>query len=212
MVRKKILEQENIRIHDLDSALETMKNQDVSEVYIQSLHVIPGEEFHKIVETSGKYRAAFDILKIGRSLLTEHADYSDTIRALKEKLPPLSPRHAVVLMGHGSEHPADASYSKLQSILNDKDLNVLVGTVEGYPDLDTVISRLHARNITEVTLMPLMLVAGDHAQNDMAGDDDDSWKTILQKNNFTVHLYVHGLGENPAFQDIFAGHLTDVMD
>ena len=116
-------------------------------------------------------------------------------------------------MGHGSTHPANASYALFQCILSDNGINnVYVGTVEGYPMLDNIIPKLKEKDIREVTLMPYMLVAGDHAINDMASDEEDSWKSQLENEGFKVNIYLHGLGENKAYQDIYVQHVRDCID
>lgn len=107
-------------------------------------------------------------------------------------------------MAHGTPHPANAYYSVVQNRLDAADLgNVYIYSVEGWPHLDTVIPQLKAKGIKHVILMPMMMVAGDHANNDMAGADADSHKSILEKEGFTVTTYIHGLGENEAVRQMF---------
>jgi sirohydrochlorin cobaltochelatase len=88
--------------------------------------------------------------------------------------------------------------------------NVFVGTVEGYPAFEDVLLKLKAAQIEEVVLMPFMLVAGEHVHHDLAGSHDDSWKTVLEKEGFEVKIYLHGLGENPAFREIYLHHIEQV--
>jgi len=90
--------------------------------------------------------------------------------------------------------------------------SVYVGTVEGYPMLENIIPRLKENNIREVTLMPFMLVAGDHAINDMASEEEDSWKSQLENQDIKANIYLHGLGENKAFQDIYVQHIRDCIE
>ena len=135
------------------------------------------------------------------------------VDALKEQLPAFQENEAVAFMGHGTHHPANAAYAALERIFDDQGLkNVFVGTVEGYPELDQVIQRLQVNKIEKVTLMPFMLVAGDHAKNDMAGDEEDSWKTVLKKEGYVVDTYLHGLGENPRIQDIYVQHIYRALE
>ena len=96
-------------------------------------------------------------------------------------------------------------------MFRDYGINAFVGTVEGYPELEQVIKKLKNRNIKTVDLLPFMLVAGDHAINDMASDEEDSWKTILEKEGFNVKVHVKGLGENPYIQEKFKNHALDRM-
>ncbi|WP_341472801.1 sirohydrochlorin cobaltochelatase [Anaerophilus nitritogenes] len=211
---KKLKQRDNIEVDTLAQGLEKMKKDGFTEVIVQPLHVIAGEEFNDIVEEVSKFKdETFDKLELGKPLLYYSQDYNIAVEALKKQLPQMKDTQAVVLMGHGSpNHPANSSYSNLQLVLQDEKLPVYIGVVEGYPTLDHVLEKLKDDNIKEVTLMPYMLVAGDHAQNDMAGDEDDSWKTILEKEGFTVNTYLHGLGENSKYQDIYVQHIKDIME
>jgi len=114
-------------------------------------------------------------------------------------------------MGHGSSHPANASYSCLQLMLYDAFPRVFVATVEGYPELENILPRLKELGIKEVTLSPLMLVAGDHAQNDLAGPGEDSWQSLLEKEGYTVSLIMKGLGEYPIYQELFVQRIRDSL-
>ncbi|MGH4051731.1 MAG: sirohydrochlorin cobaltochelatase [Clostridium sp.] len=119
----------------------------------------------------------------------------------------------VVLMGHGTIYYANACYSCLQSVFNDNGYgNVHLGTVEGYPTLQNVIRRLNKDKIKEITLIPLMLVAGDHAKNDMTSDEKDSWKLVIQNQGIKVNIYLHGLGEVSKFQEIYLDHIRDAIE
>ncbi len=212
IVRKILKEKNNMDIDDVEGALIKMKNDGFSEIVVQSLHVIPGEEYQeKILKITDKFKNSFKKIDVGRPILNDIADYEIAAKALKEQIQELKKEQAVILMGHGTHHPANACYSCLQTILDEQIQNIYIGTVEGYPELDDIIPKLKAKNIKEVTLMPYMIVAGDHAKNDMAGDEDDSWKTILEKEGFKVCCHLHGLGENSAYQNIFVEHLRDAI-
>ncbi len=213
IIRKKLQERDNIQIDSFEEALTKMKEDGFTEVVVQPLHIIPGEEYsEKIIEPAAQFQDSFKKLVIGRPILTNIEDYKIAAEALKVQMPELKKDQAVVFMGHGTHHPANACYSCLQLVLNDTYDNVFVGTVEGYPTLDNIIPQLKEAGVKEVTLMPYMLVAGDHANNDMAGDEEDSWKTILKKEGFTVKTYIHGLGENPEYQNIYVQHVQDCIE
>ena len=131
-------------------------------------------------------------------------DITATMKALSTQFPKLGKKDAVLVMAHGTPHPANAYYAVMQDRLNELGYeNVLIFSVEGWPHLETVIPQLKAKKIKNVTLMPLMMVAGDHANNDMAGDEPDSFKSILEKEGFKVDAYIHGLGENEAVRKLF---------
>lgn len=213
MIMKKLKQEMDIHIDNVEEALEKMKKDGFTEVYVQPLHIMPGDEYDKIIRQVNKYAGSFDKLITGRPILYREKDYSIAIEALKVQLQDIEENTAVVLMGHGSTHHANACYAQLQCMLNDNELsNVYVGTVEGYPALEHIVPRLKEKNIREVTLMPYMLVAGDHAINDMAGDEEDSWKKQLEERDIKANIYMHGLGENRAYQDIYVQHIKDCID
>jgi sirohydrochlorin cobaltochelatase len=213
MIMKKLKLENNIHIDTVEEALEKMKDEAFTHVYVQPLHIMPGDEYDKVIRGVFKYEKAFSQLIFGRPILYREKDYDIAVDALKTQFPKLKERQAIVLMGHGSSHPANATYSLLQCILVDKGLdNAYVGTVEGYPTLTNVIPKLKADGIMEVILMPFMLVAGDHAINDMGGQDEDSWKNQLEDQGFKVSIYLHGLGENKEFQNIYVQHIRDCLE
>jgi sirohydrochlorin cobaltochelatase len=115
-------------------------------------------------------------------------------------------------MGHGGNHPANAAYAVLQLKLQDMKLNnVFVFTVQGYPSFSQMVEKLQESNIHKVYMMPFMLVAGDHAQNDMVGADKDSFKSQLEARGFQVEAFLHGLGENALIQDLYIQHIKDAI-
>lgn len=215
MIIKKLKERDNIHIDTVHLALDKMKKDGFTEVIVQPLHIMPGEEYDGVIDIVKKYteNKSFTKLVLGRPILYRTEDYAIAIEALKSQLPKMNNDEAVILMGHGSAHPGNSSYSQLQYMLNENEMkNVYVGTVEGYPTLDNIIPKLKSACINKVTLMPFMLAAGDHANNDMAGNDKNSWKSILQSNGFKVETYIHGLGENEKFQDIYVQHVKDCIN
>jgi len=210
---------DNIHIDTPEEALQKLKNEGYSDVIVQPLHVIPGVEFDYINNVVKRYKSskAFENIVIGRPLICFKGeedgvpdDYSIMLDALSKQLPQ---DDTVILMGHGTNHIANAVYCCFESVLRDRGfINVHVATVEGYPTLDRVIPNIMAQGSTEVILMPLLLVAGDHAKNDMAGDSEESWKSILEGKGFKVKTYLHGLGENSDVQDIYIQHINDVIN
>ncbi|AZV57976.1 sirohydrochlorin cobaltochelatase [Clostridium sp. AWRP] len=213
VIIKKLKSQNGIYIDTVPEALDKMRNEGFREVYVQPLHIMPGDEYDKVVRCINEYQGSFGKLVLGRPVLYRQSDYVIAARALEKQLPPLSQNEAVVLMGHGSSHHSNSSYALFQYVLDDlKIRNTFVATVEGYPEIDNVIPKLKKNNIEKVTLMPFMLVAGDHATNDMAGKDKDSWKQILKSKGFEINTYLHGLGENKAFQKIYVQHIRDCID
>lgn len=212
IIIKKLKERDNIEIDNPEEALSKMKEEGFNEVIVQPLHIMPGIEYEEVLDAVNKFEDSFEKITVGRPILYGIEDYKVAVEALKQQLPKLNKDQAVVVMGHGTSHPANACYSCLQSVIDDEGLNVFVGTVEGYPEIENVIAKLKKNKIKEVTLMPYMVVAGDHASNDMAGDEEDSWKNILKKEGFIVNVYLHGLGENVGYQDIYVQRVQDCID
>ena len=215
---KRLLERNGIQIDNERQALERLQAEGYQEVYIQPLHIVPGAEYDKIKVLVAHYAHAtdkiFEKIRLGRPLLycmgqeNHPDDYEIAIKALATQLPPVESTSAIVLMGHGGMHPANAAYSVLQLKLEDAGLdNVFIYVVEGFPALSRVIAKLKQKQIRKVTLMPFLLVAGDHATNDMAGAEEHSAKSQLAAAGFDVEIYFRGIGENVAMQDIYVDHL-----
>lgn len=211
MIINKLRKRDNMFIDNPSEALEKLYNAGYKEVVVQSLHIICGDEYNKLKDMVAQYEDKFDKISIGRPLLTYIDDYRETVEAVKKDLDKMDIDEAVVFMGHGTEHESHSSYPAIEYMFRDYGINAFVGTVEGYPELEQVIKKLKNRNIKTVDLLPFMLVAGDHAINDMASDEEDSWKTILEKEGFNVKVHVKGLGENPYIQEKFKNHALDCM-
>ena len=211
MIINKLKKRDNMFIDNPSEALEKLYNAGYQEVVVQSLHIICGDEYNKLKDMVAQYEDKFDKISIGRPLLTYIDDYRETVEAVKKDLDKMDIDEAVVFMGHGTEHESHSSYPAIEYMFRDYGINAFVGTVEGYPELEQVIKKLKNRNIKTVDLLPYMLVAGDHAINDMASDEEDSWKTILEKEGFNVKVHVKGLGENPYIQEKFKNHALDCM-
>lgn len=223
IVIKRLAAQENIHIDTEKQALVRLQEEGYQEVYIQPLHVVAGEEYNKVKRMVVQYAhekvTAFEKIRIGRPLLYymgqegKPDDYGIAIQGIKAQLPTMGEKDGVVFMGHGGVHPANAAYAVLQMKLADAGLpNMFIYTVEGYPELSTVVEQLKKNQVERVTLVPFMLVAGDHANNDMAGEEEDSAKSQLSKAGFQVAVSLQGLGENSAIQEIYVQHLKDAME
>lgn len=214
---------DKIMIDTPGDALEKLKNEGFEKVIVQPLHIIPGGEYDFIVRVVQRYSESFEEIKIGRPVLFYKGideeipdDYSVMADAIENIIPK---DNLSILMGHGSTHWANACYSCLQLVLRERGFNnSFIANVEGYPDFSNVVNHI-TKNYTftqkehkKIKLIPLMLVAGNHALVDMAGDEEDSWKNILTRLGFQVEAYVHGLGEIEEFQDIYISHIQDVIN
>jgi sirohydrochlorin cobaltochelatase len=221
MVIKKLAARDGLVIDTEQEALEKLQAEGYTEVYVQPLHVVAGEEYDKVkrLVVHFAHAQAFDKIKLGRPLLyfmgqdEQPDDYLAAINAMAQQFPSFNNADALVLMGHGGTHPANAAYAALQLKLEQAGLDgIYVYTVEGFPSLENVIAKLKANQAGKVLLAPFMLVAGDHAQNDMAGDDEDSAKSQLEQAGFSVEVYLRGLGENPYIQELYVQHLREAID
>ena len=207
IVIAKLKRQDGIVVDTVTQAMEKLYAEDYQEILVQPLHIIPGYEYEEMIAELVPYVHKFPRLAVGRPLLAGDDDYKAVTAALRDAIPPPTSTEAVVFMGHGSSHPANAAYSKLDSVFKEHGFpNVHVATVEGTPGLDAVTACIEAGGIRKVTLMPFMLVAGDHALNDMAGDEEGSWKTILERNGYTVTACLVGLGEIETIRQIYVAH------
>jgi sirohydrochlorin cobaltochelatase len=191
-------------------ALARMADEEFTHVAVQSLHTIGGAEYHDLRRTVGAFQTmgAFENIRLGYPLLATQEDMERAVDAVLATIPAERKKEeAVVLMGHGAHHPSNAFYSALNFQVQLQDPNVFIGTVEGYPELDTIQALLQKNDIKKVYLMPFMSVAGDHAKNDMAGDEDDSWKSILTKDGYEVVVIMKGTAEFDEFVDIWVDHV-----
>jgi len=221
IIIKKLADRDNIQMDTEKQALDKLKAEGYTNVIVQPLHMEAGDEYEKLTHVVENYakNKSFTQISVGRPVLyytgqTEKPDdYLIAITAMQTQLPKLGKHDAVALMGHGGVNPSNTAYAALQMKLQDAGVsNVFVFTVEGYPTVKNLILKLKENKIKKVTLMPFMLVAGDHANKDMVSDDKASFKSQLIQAGFTVETYIHGLGENVGIQDIYVQHVKDVID
>jgi sirohydrochlorin cobaltochelatase len=213
---KKLKERCNLDIFTPERVLGDLKAKGYEEVIVQPLHLIPGEEFDYIKGIVESKKEEFKAIKLGRPIFFYQGmnglpeDYSLFIESIKEVL---DGEESVVLFGHGTEHPSNAVYGMLQTVLAYEGYeNVFVATVEGYPTINNVLKRLKNKKINKTKLVPLLLVAGDHAKNDMASDEEDSLKSILQREGIEVKLHMHGLGELDEFDGLYIKRIYDSIE
>ena len=214
IIRKKLKKQGKI-LDSVAMALAKMKDDGFSHVAVQSLHTIRGEEFEDLEKTVAAFKHlpdGFSKLIVGAPLLSSQKDIEKTADAIIANIPKKrKKKEAVVLMGHGSPHPSNAFYAALMFNLQKKDANIFVGTVEGAPGIDEITDMLKKSKIKKVFLVPFMSVAGDHARNDMAGDEADSWKSILTKEGVKCEAVLKGTAEYNNMVAIWIDHLKGVV-
>lgn len=215
IIRKKLLKQGPIPPMGTDSpqlALAKMQEEGFTHVAIQSLHFAAGAEFHKMYKQAKKFMdgpGKFDLVKIGRPLLVTREDLDKLTDAITKIVPKeRKADEAVVFMGHGNSHGrCDLVLVAAAEKFEDKDKNFILGTVEGAPTTQDVVVKLKAAGCKKAYLIPLMAVAGDHAKNDLAGEEDDSWKSVFTKMGINCVPVLKGMGEYDEVADLWLDHL-----
>ena len=203
---------EGIVVDTTREALENIYQAGYKELIVQPLHILNGFEYHDVVVEMRAYAGKFESMKLGAPLLSSSEDYNDLVKALVKDMPEVGAGEAVVLMGHGTAHPANSAYPAMEYTFKRFGYNsVYVGMVEGAPELSDVMEMLERDGIKKVTLMPLMLVAGNHVELDMAGDEEDSWKSILTAAGYQVETILKGIGEVDAVRQMYVEHAQSAV-
>lgn len=206
-------DRDKINIDNVTEAMDRLVADGVKEVIIQPTHVMNGYEYNDVVNEVRAYKDKFDTLKFGKQLLASNTDYANVVKAVSDAMKPNDDgKTAFVLVGHGTEHPANITYTRLQNEFKEADLKqYFIGTVEAEPDYESVLEALKESGLKKVVIAPFMVVAGDHANNDICGDEDDAWKTMLTKEGFEVVPLVEGIGQNPEIRKIYVEHVRNAI-
>ena len=222
------------KIDNMEQALERAVANGVKQLVVQPTHLMHGAEYDEMCAAIDKVRDQFDSVEIAEPMLGEVGNDATVINADKEVVAKAVVAAALeesgyestaaakdagvayVLMGHGTAHVAKVTYSQMATQMAELGYeNVFVGTVEGEPEetsCEAVIEAVKNAGYTTVVLRPLMVVAGDHANNDMAGADDDSWKTMFEAAGFTVNCQISGLGRIADVQALYVAHTKAAID
>ncbi|MEJ2155909.1 MAG: sirohydrochlorin cobaltochelatase [Desulfobacteraceae bacterium] len=214
IIRKKLAKQGK-QLDSPEMALARMMEEKFTHVAVQSLHTIGGAEYHDLRRTVGAFESmgAFQKIILGYPLLSTQQDMERTVEAVMAMIPKDRRKgEAVVLMGHGTHHPANAFYAALMFQLQLKDPNIFVGTVEGYPEIVLLTDWILKKKIKKAWLMPFMSVAGDHAKNDMAGDEEDSWKSVLSGAGIECVPVLKGTAQFDGFVNIWVSHIQGALN
>lgn len=212
VIIKKLKSVYNLSVDTVSKALEQIIADDIKELIVQPTHMIHGIENDNMIRDINQAKDHFTSIKLGKPLLSDATDYIKTVHIISKYYNP-SKTEALVLMGHGTAHYANATYPALDYTFKQQGFsNIFVGTVEGYPELDDVISLVQNEKLSKIILLPFMLVAGDHAQNDMAGSKEDSWKSRFLKEGYKVETIIKGLGEMKEIRDIYIEHINDATN
>ena len=222
------------KIDNMTQALDRAVANGVKNLVVQPTHLMHGAEYDEMCEAIEAYKDQFESVSIAEPMLGEVGSDATVINADKEAVAKAITAAAVseagfesleaakdagtafVFMGHGTAHVAKVTYSQMQTQMQNLGYeNVFIGTVEGEPEetaCEAVIKAVKAAGYTNVVLRPLMVVAGDHANNDMAGSEEDSWKTMFEAAGFTVDCQIHGLGEIADVQALYVAHTKAAID
>ena len=219
IIRDRIQQKEGITYPTPEEALAELKKDGYTRVALASLDVIPGMEYNYDAAVYNLYKDNFKKMTLGTSLMywmgqeNQTDQVIETLKAVQSQFPKLGKEDGLLIMAHGTPDPSNAYYSVIQDRIHTLGMkNVFVYTVEGTPNLEQVIPQLKLHGIKHVTMMPFMMVAGDHANNDMAGAEPDSHKSILEKEGFKVDTYLHGLGENQNIRNLFVERANESWD
>ena len=223
-------------IDNMDQALERAVDNGVKNLVVQPTHLMHGAEYDEMVEAIDNYKDKFESVAIAEPMLGEVGDdatvINDDKKAVAQAITDEACKEAgfddmkaaaddgtaFVFMGHGTSHTANVTYDQMQTQMDDLGFtNAFIGTVEGEPEdteCQAVIEKIKDAGFKKVVLRPLMVVAGDHANNDMAGDDEDSWKSQFEAAGAfdSVDCQIEGLGRIEAVEDLYVAHTKDAID
>lgn len=211
----KLKKEENIEIDNVKQALDRAVANGVKTLVVQPTHLMNGLEYNDLKKELDKYKDKFDKIALGKPLLTSDEDFKQVIAAITNDTKEyLDGETAICFMGHGTEADSNKVYATLQEKLKAAGYNdYFVGTVEATPTVDDVIAQVkESGKYKRVILQPLMVVAGDHANNDMAGDEEGSWATKFKAAGFEVKPVLRGLGQNYDIQKIYLEHVKAAID
>ena len=200
IIRRIIEKNEGVHIFDQEEGLKVLKDKGFEEIITMSLHILDGIEYSKLDDKFGK---------ISKPLLADDEDFEKIVE--NKEFNDLEGNDAIVFMGHGTESEADYAYQKLQDeYLKAGKNNIFIATVEGKVTIKDVIEKMKGKGFKKILLKPFMIVAGDHAKNDMSSDDEDSWKTMLKNEGYEVTSVLKGMGEYKFIREMFMDKLEAV--
>ena len=200
-------------IDNVAEALERAANNGVKRLVVQPTHLMDGYEYHDLAGELARYADAFERVELGAPLLSADEDFRAVAAAVAEAMAEYDDGEtAIVLMGHGTEAESNRVYAYMQEILKTKGLdNYFIGTVEAEPTVEDVLAAVQTGAYRRVVLRPLMVVAGDHANNDMAGDEEDSWKSVFEAAGYEVECVIEGLGSVEAVRQRYVAHAKEAI-
>ena len=201
-------------IDNVTQALDRAVENGVKTLVVQPTHLMSGYEYNDLADELAEYADAFESIAMGVPLLDTDDDFATVADALAKATEAYNDGEtAICLMGHGTEAESNEVYAKMQTVMDKAGHeNIFIGTVESTPSVEDVLAMVQAGNYKKVVLRPMMIVAGDHANNDMAGDEPDSWKSIFEAAGYEVTCVVEGLGSLGEIQSLMVQHAQAAID
>lgn len=218
IIRKKLAEEEGKKVYSVNEALNACAERGIRDLRVQTLHVTGGEEYvmlqRMMVRNLTRFPGRFDHVWMGKPLLESAQDLEEVIDAVVDNLKgSRKAGEALVLMGHGNDRgPGDLTLRTVRAAFQEKDELVFLASVEGANSFDAILPQLKEKGVKVVHIAPFMVVAGDHANNDLAGDEDDSWASEIKKAGMEVVPHLQGLGQNAGVRAVYLRHTADTKD
>ena len=204
---------DNYTVPTVKEALEQMITDGIREVVVQPTHILDGIENNIMKEEVLSYKESFDKIAFGTPLLADSKDESQAINAVTTEFSDLKETEALVFMGHGTTHQVNTAYAGLdQKFKESAHANVFIGTVEVDPTIHDLVKEVTSFQPSKIYVTPFMIVAGDHAHHDMAGDSPDSWVCQFENAGFEVCPIIKGLGEYPGIRRMYVEHAQKAID
>ena len=208
VVKNALKKEKNLELKDPGQVLESLDQKGHPWAVLQSLHLVGGHELHRLAAERNNVKMR---TSLGLPLLSSFQDFKDVAQALKPVIPQ-DPDQAILVLGHGTDHPSWTSYFALEAIMaQEYGPRVFAGVVEGFPEMDETIDRILKKGFKKVLIVPLLLVAGVHFIEDITGDED-SWQKQLEHHNIEVTLISHGVGHLDGITRIFSRHIKEALD
>jgi sirohydrochlorin cobaltochelatase len=211
-VRGKVAQEKGQKLNDLPTTLRDLKAAGYTRVAVQSLHIVPGEEWEKKIVAESKKVPGLEVA-LGKPLLSSKEDQERTLKALARTFPKDLKNTAVVLVAHGSPiTQGEEAYLAFDKLLRSQYPNIFLGTVSGKPTRQEALAAVQKSGANSVVLMPFMFVAGEHVAKDMLGDDPESWKSeLLRQKAYRLEGVTNGLGYQEGIVNIFLDHLAQAL-
>lgn len=212
MILAILKKRDNLYIPNVVEAMEQMKADGITDVVVQPTHILDGIENNVMKEEALSFQDSFHSITFGTPLISSQEDAHAVIGAVAEEFKEHLDDTALVLMGHGTTHQVNSIYAQIDTMFKEQGhSNIFLGTVEAEPTIHDLVREVCSYSPKKVVLAPFMIVAGDHAHNDMAGDEPDSWAYQFRQQNYEVQPVLKGLGEYPGIRSLFIDHVKQAI-